>query len=205
MDSTPSEPAASAPEETPAPVLRVSLMRGITLTWWMFLVRGLVAVGFGLVALVWPEITLIVLVVLFAAFALVDGIVSVVSGLTGRESVRWWMVVWGLVGVAVGIGILLAADIGALALVYVIAAWATATGALQIAAAISWRKEIDNEWILILGGILSVIVGIAMAVVPGAGALALVWLIGAYAVVFGVLQLMVGYRLRDLRHRLPVT
>lgn len=189
--------AETAPE--PEKVVRVSLMRGIARNWWTFLLRGVFAVLFGLAALIWPDITLVVLVILFGAYAIVDGIISVVSGLAGRDTVRWWMVFWGLVGVAVGIAVFLAPGIGALALVYVIAAWAILTGAMEIAAAITWRREIRNEWVLIVAGIVSVLVGGALALFPGEGALALVWLIGAYAVVFGVLLLVVGYRLRDLR------
>lgn len=163
------------------------------------MVRGLLAVGFGLVALVWPDITLLVLVALFGAYVLVDGTISVVFGLTGRESVRWWMVLWGLVGVAVGLGVFLWPVIGAVALVYVIAAWAILTGAMEVAAAITWRREIRNEWVLIVAGILSVVIGGAIAIFPGAGAVALIWLIGAYAVVLGVLLVIVAFRLRDLR------
>lgn len=97
----------------------------------------------------------------------------------------------------------LAPGLGALALLYVIAAWAILTGAMQIAAAITWRREIRNEWLLIAAGIVSVIAGGAMAVFPGAGAVALVWLIGVFAVVFGVLLLLVAFRLRDLREMEP--
>lgn len=197
------DPATSeeqlATESEREPVVRLSLMRGISRNWWIFMVRGLLAIAFGLAALIWPDITLVVLVVLFGAYAVVDGIISVVFGLTGRDTVRWWMVFWGLVGVAVGIAVFLAPGIGALALVYVIAAWAILTGAMKIAAAITWRREIHNEWVLIVAGSLSVLVGGALAVAPGAGALALIWLIGAYAVVFGVLLLIVGFRLRDLQ------
>lgn len=200
MDRAPSEDdaLAEAPLERERAV-RPSLMRGIAKNWWTFLVRGLLAVAFGLAALVWPDVTLLVLVALFGAFALLDGVISILFGITGRESIRWWMVIWGLVGVAAGIGVFLWPTIGALALVYVIAGWAILTGAMEIAAAIAWRREIHNEWVLIVAGVLSVMVGGAMALFPGAGAVALVWLIGAYAVVFGVLLVIVAFRLRDLR------
>lgn len=203
IDRAPSEeeaPAEAPPEREQ--VVRPSLMRGIARNWWTFLVRGLLAIAFGLAALVWPDVTLLVLVALFGAFALLDGVISVLFGITGRESIRWWMVIWGLVGVAAGIGVFLWPTIGALALVYVIAAWAILTGAMEIAAAITWRREIRSEWVLIVAGVLSVLVGGAMALFPGAGAVALVWLIGAYAVVFGVLLVIVAFRLRDLRGHL---
>lgn len=191
------EDVRTEPEEDST--VRVSLMRGIARNWWTFLVRGLLAIAFGLAALVWPDVTLLVLVILFAAYALVDGTISVIFGLTGRDAVRWWMVLWGLVGVAVGIVVFLSPGIGALALVYAIAAWAIIRGAMEIAAAITWRNEIRNEWVLIVAGALSIIVGGALALFPGTGALAVVWLIGAYAVVFGALMLIVAFRLRDLR------
>lgn len=203
IDRAPSEQEASAEAPPEREVfVRPSLMRGIARNWWTFLVRGLLAIAFGLAALVWPDVTLLALVALFGAFALLDGVISILFGITGRESIRWWMVIWGLVGVAAGIGVFLWPTIGALALVYVIAAWAILTGAMEIAAAITWRREIRSEWVLIVAGVLSVMVGGAMALFPGTGAVALVWLIGAYAVVFGVLLVIVAFRLRDLRGHL---
>lgn len=183
--------------------LRTSLRRGIARTWWTFVFRGLVAVGFGLAALVWPEITLLALVLLFGAYSLVDGVVAVLAGFTGRESIRWWLVIWGLVAVAAGVIVFVWPGISALVLVYVVAAWAIVTGATEIAAAITWRREIDNEWVLIVAGVLSILVGGILAIQPGSGALALVWLIGAHAVVLGVLLVIVGFRVRELGRHLP--
>lgn len=171
--------------------------------WWAFVVRGVLAVLFGLAALVWPDVTLVALVALFGAYALVEGIFAVVFGFTGRDTVRWWTVLWGLVSVAAGVVVFLWPGIGALALIYVIAAWAVVTGATEIAAAIALRKEITNEWALVLAGIMSIIVGGILAIFPGAGAISLVWLIGAYAVVFGILLLVVGFRLREWRTPTP--
>ncbi len=194
--------SADVPTEVPPEVReRPSLRRGIIDDWWLFAVRGALAILFGLTALVWPEITLLALVFLFGAYALVDGILAVVMGMAGTDSIRWWTVLWGLVSVAAGIGVFLWPGITALVLVYLIAGWAILTGATEIAAAIAWRREMQNEWLLIVAGILSVLAGIALAVFPGAGALSLVWLIGALAIVAGVLLIVVAFRLRELRHR----
>lgn len=182
--------------------VRPDLRQGITTRWWTFLVRGLLSVAFGLAALVWPDVTLFVLLTVFAAYALVDGVISVMFGLTGREKVRWWMVLWGLVGVAAGVVIFLQPEIGAVALVYLIAAWAIITGSLELAAAFAWRREIHNEWVLAAAGVLSILVGAAMAIFPGEGAVALVWLIGAHAVVLGVLLVIVAFRIREVRGHL---
>lgn len=171
--------------------------------WWAFVVRGILAILFGLAALVWPGVTLLALVVLFGAYALVEGIFAVIFGFSGRDRVRWWVVLWGLVSVAAGVLVFIWPGIGALALVYVIAAWAIVTGATEIAAAIALRKEITNEWALVAAGILSIAVGGILAILPGAGAISLVWLIGAYAIVLGILLLVVGFRLREWRSSLP--
>ncbi|HEX2153033.1 MAG TPA: HdeD family acid-resistance protein [Acidimicrobiia bacterium] len=167
--------------------------------WWGFVVRGVLAIMFGLAALIWPDVTLVVLVALFGAYALIEGIFAVVFGFSGRDNVRWWTVLWGLVSVAAGVIVFLWPGIGALALIYVIAAWAVVTGATEIAAAIALRKEITNEWALVLAGIVSIVVGGILAIFPGAGAISLVWLIGAYAIVFGILLLVVGFRVREWR------
>lgn len=167
--------------------------------WWGFVVRGVLAILFGLAALIWPDVTLVALVALFGAYALIEGIFAVVFGFSGRDNVRWWTVLWGLVSVAAGVIVFLWPGIGALALIYVIAAWAVVTGATEIAAAIALRKEITNEWALVLAGIVSIAVGGILAIFPGAGAISLVWLIGAYAIVFGILLLVVGFRVREWR------
>lgn len=202
MDSAVTEGRPEGDTDAPVrrdPEVRADLRRGIAARWWTFLVRGLLSVAFGLAALVWPDVTLLVLLTIFAAFALVDGVISVMFGLTGREKVRWWMVLWGLVGVAAGVIVFLQPGIGAVAFVYLIAAWAIITGSLELAAALAWRREIRNEWVLAVAGVLSILVGAVMAVFPGDGAVALVWLIGAHAVVLGVLLVIVAFRIRELR------
>jgi uncharacterized membrane protein HdeD (DUF308 family) len=167
--------------------------------WWMLALRGLVAVLFGLVAIVWPGLTLTALVLLFGAYALVDGVFAVVSALrTASRQSRWWMLlIEGVIGIVIGVVTFLWPDITALALLYLIAAWAIVTGVFEILAAIRLRREITGEWLLALSGIASVLFGLLLVILPGAGALAVVWLIGIYALIFGVLLIVLAFRLRS--------
>jgi uncharacterized membrane protein HdeD (DUF308 family) len=172
--------------------------------WWALALRGLFAVLFGIVAFALPGSTLGALVLLYGAYALVDGIFAIAAAVAGRdEGLPWWaMLLEGVVGIAVGVITFAWPGITALVLLYLIAAWAFVTGALEIAAAIRLRKEIRGEWLLALSGVLSVLFGVILVVNPGAGALAVVWLIGAYAIAFGVVLLVLGFRLRSLARQL---
>jgi len=166
--------------------------------WWLFVLRGVLAVLFGVVALVLPNVTLVALVLLFGAYALVDGILAVAAGIRKRESEpRWWVLILeGMAGMGLGILTFIWPHTTALVLLYMIAAWAILTVILEVSSSIRLRKEIQGEFWLALGGILSVGFGILLIVFPGAGALSVVWLIGAYAVVFGVVFLLLALRLR---------
>ena len=202
------EPRADIPVEAggdrgvDAPAAVAALRAAIVGDWWTYVLRGFLAVAFGLTALVWPEITVIALVAAFGAYVLVDGIVAVIFSLGGRGNVRWWTAMWGLVSVAAGAAAFLWPDITARALGYRLAAWAVLAGVSELVVAIAWRQEMRNEWVLIVTGILSVVVGLVLAIYPVAAALSFVVLIGAHAVVLGVLLVVVGFRLRDLRHDL---
>jgi uncharacterized membrane protein HdeD (DUF308 family) len=172
------------------------MLKDITCYWWAPVLRGLVAVLFGIGAFIWPGITLAALVLLFGAYALVDGILSLVHAFSSGTGFRGLLAIEGIVGIAAGLVALAWPGITALALLYLIAAWAIVTGILEIGAAVRLRKLIENEWLLGLAGIASIAFGIILAVQPSAGALALLWLIGAYAFVFGVLLIALGFRLR---------
>lgn len=173
----------------------------VTRYWWVVAVRGLAAVLFGLAAFAWPQVTLTVLVLLFGAYALVDGVLGLIYAFGSGRPFRAMRVGEGVAGIIVGVIALAWPGITALALLYLIAAWAVVTGILEIVAAIDLRKVIDNEWLLLLSGIASVIVGVMLAVWPGAGALALIWLIGGYAIVFGGLLIALAFRLRASRKK----
>lgn len=171
--------------------------------WWALVLRGLFAVLFGIMALAWPGITLGALVLLYGAYALADGVFAIAAVMAGRTGGRpWWsLLVEGLVGIAVGIMTFAWPGITALVLLYLIAAWAFVTGIFEIVAAIRLREEIRGEWLLALSGILSVLFGLALVIWPGAGAVALVWVIGAYAIAFGALLIALGFRLRSWSRR----
>ena len=166
--------------------------------WWILAIRGLLAVLFGLAALVWPGLTLLVLVLVFGAYALVDGVIPVIVSLQERRVwSRWWVLLLeGLAGIAAGVLTFFWSAITALALLYLIAAWAIVTGLLEIAAAFSARLPLAPEWTLALAGILSVLLGVLLAIQPGVGLLSLVWVIGVYALVTGVLLIIRAFQFR---------
>jgi uncharacterized membrane protein HdeD (DUF308 family) len=164
--------------------------------WWALLLRGIAAVLFGLAALFWPGLTLFVLIVFFGAYTLVDGIFAIVAGLRGSGSRRWLLLAEGVLGVLAGLIAFFWPGITALVLLYVIVAWAIFTGILKVVMAIWLRREIENEWLMVLSGVLSVLFGVILAVLPGVGLLSLVWLIGIYALIFGVALIVLGFRVR---------
>lgn len=183
------------------------MLEQLARNWWMLAVRGAAAIVFGLCAFAWPRLTLAVLVVLFGAYAVVEGALSIGTGIGTRKTYdRWWvLVLQGALGVAAGFIVFAMPRLTALTLVYVIAAWAIVTGVLQVIAAVRLHREIEHEWLLGLAGVASVVFGALLAARPGAGALALVWLIGGYAIAFGVLMIGVALELRNLpRRRRPV-
>ncbi len=168
--------------------------------WWAVGLRGLAAIIFGILALVVPSITLIVLIAFFGAYALIDGVLAVYLAIRGRENNRnWgWLLVEGIAGILIGILTFRWPGVTALVLLAFIAAWAIITGAMEIFQAIELRRVIDNEWLLILSGAASVIFGLLLIIFPNTGALALIWLIGIYAIIFGALLLVLAWRLRQM-------
>jgi uncharacterized membrane protein HdeD (DUF308 family) len=166
--------------------------------WWALALRGVIAILFGVAVFLRPDIALEALILLFGAYALVDGVFAIVGVFRGTRSgtPRWLLLVEGVAGILAGIIALIFPGLTAVALLYLVAAWAVVTGLAQIATAIRLRQEIRGEWALILGGILSVLFGLLLAVLPGVGILSLIWLIGAYAVAFGVLLLITAFQVR---------
>jgi uncharacterized membrane protein HdeD (DUF308 family) len=170
--------------------------------WWIFAVRGVAAIAFGILAFLWPGPTVIVLALLFGAYALVDGVVLLISLIRGDPGARrnaWAVGIMGVLGVVAGIVSVLVPEITALALLYVVAAWAIILGIFQIIAAIRLRREIEGELWMGLGGLISVLFGLYLAIFPGPGLLSLAWLVGIWAVVFGIFNLVLAFRLRGLR------
>ena len=161
------------------------------------------ALLFGALALTWTGLTLVTLVYLWGAYALVDGVLALVAGFQMKDGGKpmWPLLLVGIAGIAAGILTFLYPGVTALVLLLIIAGWAIAAGLLQIVAAIRFRKEIDNEWWLLLAGVVSVLFGVAMIARPGAGALALVRIIGLFAAVYGILLLSLAWRLRRLTKR----
>ena len=173
--------------------------------WWVFVLRGVVAILFGVLAIVRPGITLEVLVLLFAFWALLDGIFALISSVGAAEAHEPWLplVFIGLLGIAAGIAALRWPGITALALLFLIAYWAILRGILELVAAVRLRNMIRGEWLLIFGGIVSIVFGVLLVIYPASGLLAVIWLIGLYALIFGFALLMLGFRLKSMAGELP--
>lgn len=171
-------------------------------SWWVPALRGVIAIAFGVLALIWPGLTLLALVSLFAAYALLSGAISVFGAIRNRKSDdEWWLLLLlGLVGIGAGVVALIHPGLTTLVLVLLIGANALVTGVLDIAAAIRLRRAIQGEWLLVLSGVASVVFGVLVFMFPAAGALALVWMVSLYALVTGALLLAVSFRLRARAH-----
>jgi uncharacterized membrane protein HdeD (DUF308 family) len=168
--------------------------------WWVPVLRGVAAIIFGIIAFVYPGLTVAVLVLLFGAWVLVDGIFRVIGAIGHRASdPDWgWQLFIGILGIIVGFLTFHAPAVTALALVIYIAAWALMIGATEIALAIKLRREIKGEWLMILMGLASIVFAVLLLWNPLIGAATLIWIIGCYAVIFGVLGIIFGFRLRSL-------
>jgi uncharacterized membrane protein HdeD (DUF308 family) len=174
----------------------------VTQNWWVMLLRGLIAITFGILALFLPGAALAGLVLVFGAFSFADGILAVWSALSMRRGhATWWLLLLeGLTGIALGLVVVLWPAMTALVLILFIAAWAFVTGIFEIWAAIKLRRDIPGEWILALTGVLSVVMGILLVLWPGPGLLALIWIIAVYAILFGGAMVALSFRLRRLHH-----
>lgn len=169
-------------------------------TWWMLLVRGLVAVAFAVLTWLQPGISLAALVLLFGAYAMADGLLGVWAAIAGRQvNENWWvLLLWGLLGLGVGILTFAAPNVTALVLLFYIAVWAIGTGALEILAAVRLRKEIQGEWLLVVAGLASIAFGVLLLARPREGALTVLALIAAYAAVFGVALVLLSFKVRSI-------
>ena len=172
--------------------------------WWALVLRGALALLVAVAAFFLPGATLAGLVFAFGAYALIDGGFTLIQGLrTRKETSRWWApVLQGLLGIGAGLAAFLLPEVTGMAILYLVSAWAIMTGVTEIAAAVKLRQEIDNEWLLGLSGLASVVLGLFMFFAPGAGALAWIGLFGVYAAMAGGLLIGMGMRLRKLQKRL---
>src|ERR1700726_4155306 len=175
------------------------MLDALARNWWALALRGVAAVLFGLLTFFLPGITLVTLVLLFGAYALVDGVFNVIAFFR-VASHQWALLIEGVIGIIAGILTFAWPAITAIALLYVIAFWAMFTGIFEIVAGIRLRKVISNEWLLLVLGAVSLLFGLLILFAPGAGALAIVLWIGAYALVFGIFLLALAFRLRGHRH-----
>jgi uncharacterized membrane protein HdeD (DUF308 family) len=170
--------------------------------WWMLLIRGVAAIAFGLLTFFWPAITLFVLIILFAAHAVVDGAMAIALGLQLRKQVDatpWLLItLMGVISVAAGVVAIAWPALTAAVLLFLIAGWAIARGVFEVVAAVHFRKVIENEWFLGLAGVLSVMFGVSLIAWPRAGLLSLMWLVGSFSIAFGVLMCLLAFRLRGL-------
>jgi len=176
------------------------MLEALQRAWWLLVLRGVCAILFGVLAFVWPGITVLTLVILFGAYALFNGIFTLALAFKAPKGMPGvgTLVILGILGVAAGVLTFFYPGITALSLLLVIAWWAIFTGVFEIAAAIKLRKQVTNEWLMILSGALSVLFGIVVIALPGAGALSIVWLIGVYAVLFGILLLALAMKVKAL-------
>ena len=171
-------------------------------SWWAMVVRGMIGIALGITAFLWPAITLRVLVLLFAGYAIIDGVLAFAGATQARRARQQsgFLALEGAVGLLAGAITLARPTITTTILVYVIAAWAILTGILEIGAAIRLRQTIQGEWLMAFFGLMSVMFGIAIAVAPALGALAIALWIGAYAFASGVVLMALGFRLRNQAH-----
>ena len=176
-----------------------SAVRTMSDHWWVVLLRGLLAILFGVLAFAWPGLTAVILVTIWGVYALFDGIVGIIAGIKGKWTS---LVVLGLLGIAAGIVALLWPGLTAISLLWVLAIWIIVAGSMQIGAAIRLRKEVQGEWMWILSGILMVLLGVVFFVRPGAGILSVTWLLATLAIVWGILLVMLSFRLKGLKGRL---
>ena len=170
--------------------------------WWILMLNGLCAIAFGVMAFVWPGLGLLTLIILFGVYCIADGITAVGASLARSGDGRSWalMLVAGLISIAAGTVAFARPGLTAYALLILIAVWAMLRGVFEIVAAIELRKLIRNEWFLILAGAVSILFGAVLIARPGAGALAVIWLIGAAAIARGVLLEILSLRLRGELH-----
>lgn len=180
------------------------MLRMFAVNWWIVGIRGVITILFGLTAILWPTLTLSILIAIFGLYAIIDGVFTIVMSIAGRKERphSWLMALDGVVRIGAGLIAVIWPGLTSLALVLVIAIWAVVTGIIEIVMAVRLRKEIENEWVLGLGGVLSILLGIVLFAQPGIGALAGVSLIGFYAILFGILLIVFAVKMQKRKKSL---
>jgi len=181
------------------------LLRSMAQHWWLTLLRGIAAVVFGVLALFWPGITALSLVLLWGVYTFADGIFSLGAAIMGSGGAttgqRWWLAITGVLGILAGLVAFFAPVLTGGILLIFIAIWAIAIGVMAIIGAIQLRKEMDGEWLLILSGIIAIVFGVLMFLQPVAGALAVVWMIATFAIIFGIDLIWLSFKLKGYNDR----
>lgn len=193
--------STQAPSSRPSSFLGLAL-RGLAENWWLLLLRGIAAIGFGVLAFIWPDLTLLTLTYMWGIYAISDGVLALwaaIAGKGGEIAPRWWLAVVGIAGILAGLLAFVWPGMTALVLLMFIASWAIVIGVLQIWGAIRLRKEIEGEWLLGLSGLLSVAFGVIIFAQPGAGALAVVWMIGWFAILAGCVYIALAFQLKKYK------
>jgi uncharacterized membrane protein HdeD (DUF308 family) len=166
--------------------------------WWIPVVRGVLGILFGLLVFAYPQTAVTVFVYLFGAYMLVDGIAALTFAFDINRG-RGWLILSGIAGIAAGILTFMYPSATAVTLVYIVAAWAIVSGIFEVIAAIEWRDVLSDAWMLGLGGVLSIILGVLLFSSPSAGLLAWAYVIGVYAIAYGVLYIVTGFRIKSLQ------
>lgn len=192
-----------SPRAQSGPTSPLALLRALAENWWLLLLRGIATIAFGILAFIWPNLTLLMLTFLWGVYAIADGVFALgaaVFGKDGEIAPRWWLTLIGIAGILAGLVTFVWTGITAQVLLVFIASWAIVTGVLEIWGAIQLRKEIEVEWMLALTGLLSVALGVALFARPGTGALAVVWLIGSFAILVGCIYISLALWLNEHKH-----
>jgi uncharacterized membrane protein HdeD (DUF308 family) len=188
------------------PTAPLALLRALGENWWLMLLRGIVTIAFGVLIFIWPALTLLTLTFLWGAYALADGVFALWSAVSSKGSEitsRWWLALIGIAGILAGLTAFVWPGITIHVLLALIASWAIVTGVLEIWGAIQLRREIEAEWMMALSGLLSIVLGVTLLTRPGAGTLAVVWLIGSLAILVGCVYVSFAIWLRTYRHPGP--
>lgn len=175
------------------------MIRMLVRNWWMVLLQGLLTIGLGIAAFAWPGLTVAVLMTLLAIYMLIEGVPAVFAAIKGERG--WWYAVGGVVSILAGLLLLFKPALSTVAIVIVVGAWAFAKGVAEIVAAIHVRKEIEGELWLILSGLVSVAFGLFLIFRPAGGILAILWLIGLFAILKGILLVLLSFKLKGLQGR----